>query len=220
VFTALSACGRRSRLADADQLELRPELPERRLRPTRKLPLGDPQLVRDLLAAEISDVAQVEDLLLRRGERAEGSGELQPLVAQVQLARAVGRPNKERIRVAERMHAPGLAQVGQVVGVDVELGRQLAVGGRAPEPRSQLSARLGQPSAGLLEWPRQPQGGGAVSDVALHLADDGRHGEGGELLATAAVIALNCVEQPDGADLDKVVVLRGAALVAVGEFLD
>ena len=102
----------------------------------------------------------------------------------------------------------------------MELGGQLAVGGGASEPRSQLSASLRQPSAGLLERPRQPHGGGAVSDVALHLADDGRHGEGGELLATAAVIALNRVEQPDGAGLDEVVVLGADALVTVGEFLD
>jgi hypothetical protein len=56
--------------------------------------------------------------------------------------------------------------------------------------------------------------------VALHLADDGRHREGGKLLATAAVIALDRVEQPDGARLDKVVVLGADALVAVGELLD
>ena len=55
--------------------------------------------------------------------------------------------------------------------------------------------------------------------MALHLADDGRHRERGELVAAAAVIPLNRVQQPDGAGLYQVVVLGADPLIPVGELL-
>jgi hypothetical protein len=56
--------------------------------------------------------------------------------------------------------------------------------------------------------------------MSLDLSDDRRNGKRGELLAAAAVVALDRVQQPDRAGLDEVIVLDVTARVPVGEALD
>ena len=55
--------------------------------------------------------------------------------------------------------------------------------------------------------------------MPLHLARDGGHREGHELLTALGVEALDRVQQPDRAGLHQVVVLRAVAIVPVGERL-
>ena len=91
-------------------------------------------------------------------------------------------------------------------------------GGRgAPE-------RLGQPlrlarelEAAVLQPARDMQRPGLVAEVALELAEDGRHREAGELGAATGLEAVDRLDEPDAGDLDEVVERLLAVAVAAGE---
>ncbi len=56
--------------------------------------------------------------------------------------------------------------------------------------------------------------------MTFHLPRDRRNREGGELSSACRVIALDCVQQADGARLYEVVVLGTPAVMAVRQRLD
>src|SRR4051812_11299381 len=67
---------------------------------------------------------------------------------------------------------------------------------------------------------RKSHRGGAIAQVPLHLARDGWHREGHELVAAPRVVAVDGVEQAEGAGLHQIVVLGATTIMTMGKRLD
>jgi hypothetical protein len=77
---------------------------------------------------------------------------------------------------------------------------------------------LHRPGA-LLQRSGDAHGPAVVSEVALELAGDGRHSEGGERASAAGVVALDGVQKPDRGDLGEVLAVTAAVRVAAREMV-
>jgi hypothetical protein len=168
---------------------------------------------RDVAAAALVHEAQVEDLAIRVVQRAERTRERQARHARIGVARG---------RLVDVV-VPGLGdrrlELRELVARHLDLGRKLVAARGPAEPCRERGPSLRHPHARLVQPARQAHGGGAIAQVALHLARHGRYCEGHELLAPPRVVALDRVQEPDRARLHEIVVVRAAPLVPVGERL-
>ena len=113
-----------------------------------------------------------------------------------------------------------LASRGKLIRGHARRRGQLTRAGRPSEPRGELLADPREACAGLLQPPRQADGVGPVAEVPLHLPGNGRHREGGELVAELQVEALDRVQEADRAGLSQVIVLGTAPFVPMRQSLD
>ena len=148
----------------------------------------------------------------------EGAGEHQPFLGDgVALVFGDGR----RASGVRRGSAQGRLELRQLCRRDARPPRRSSASlGVRPRRRVRRSRSFGSAPRRLVQRPRQTHRRAAVADVALHLAGDRGHGEGGELVAAVGVVALDRVEQTDRARLEQIVELGAGAAVAARERLD
>ena len=137
-------------------------------------------------------------------------------VDQRQLAARVDGGRERRRRVCAR----GLERLDHVFFLDVGRLGELGDGWRAAELGGEVVDEARDAQRELLHPPRHMDAPRAVAEVAADLADDRRHGIGGELDATLELEAVDRLDQADRAHLDEVVDGLAAARVAPCERVD
>ena len=115
------------------------------------------------------------------------------------------------------MCARRLERLDHVFFLDVGRRSELGDRGRAAELRRELVDEARDAERELLHAPRHVDAPRAVAEVAADLADDRRHGVGGELDAPLEVESVDRLDQADRSDLDEVVDRLAAARVASRE---
>jgi hypothetical protein len=175
------------------------------------VPLRDTELLGDVASTQILDESEIDDLTFALIQRLERAREHHPLVAVVE-------PVWGRfIRLLSRR--PGTKRSGDVVFSDLELARKLGRGRSPTERGPHLGLAAHDPAPQLLHRSRDSYGTAPIAQVALDLADDVRDRECRQLASVSEVETVNCVDEPDRAGLEEVVVVV-ATLVATRERLD
>ena len=183
--------------------------------------LRDPDVRGDLRLGEPLEEAQLDDPALPLVERVEPRldeqavldlGEPAVVDAEDVLHRLVVRLAAERLgERPSRVGLRGLQRLDDLVLVGAGRLRELRDRRGPAELRRLRLDRSREPDAELLDPARHVERPRAVAEVALDLADDGRHRVRGELHLALGVEALDREQQADRADLDEVLLRLAAA---------
>ena len=211
--------------ASASLAQLRDRLADE----ARDVHLRDADALADLGLGEVLREAQPQDLALALGQHAhqalDGRGVLGDAEARVldadRVARAVRRPRRRR-RAGGRARPRGRRRRPRAPRAPAPRSRPMrsaisaSVGARPSSRGSSLATRSTR-TRQLLQVARDADRPALVAEVALELAEDRRHGEGRERGLARRVEAVDRLEQAERGDLDEVVELLAAALVAPRE---
>ena len=113
--------------------------------------------------------------------------------------------------------AAGLERLEDVLVAHREVLGELGHGRRAPERRRQLARRLLDAQRELLQVARRPHRPRLVAEMALDLAEHGRHREGGERDPPVGIEAVDRLQEAERRDLHDVLQRLGLAPVAHGD---
>src|SRR3954452_1230427 len=219
-----AALGRRLFRGDlvADLLERAPDQ-------ARDVHLRDPDLLRDLRLREPLEEAQVQDRPLAVVEHSEPGREHRTVLGDLVLM-FFGPERLERVEIVvvvpaaaplrerqRRVRAPRLERLEHFLLLASRRLRELRDRRRPRELNGELLDQLGELDVELLQPARDAHGPPAVAEVALDLADDVRRRVRRQLDAAVEVEAVDCLDQPDRADLDEILELLAAVRVAARE---
>src|SRR3954447_7211536 len=205
-----------------------PEPGDRAPDDARHVHLGDAHALPDLRLCEVLAEAQPQDLALAVGEHAHQALDGGRVLGEVEAG--VLDPERGRHALAllvllvtravegdRPVGGAGLARLEHLLEADAGALGDLGGSRRAPELAGQLVGDAVDPHGELLEVARHPDRPPLVAEVALELTEDRRHGEGGERGLALGIEAVDRLQQPERGDLDQVVELLAAALIAAGE---
>src|SRR5690349_8355042 len=99
------------------------------------------------------------------------------------------------------VRAAGVERLDDLFGARARVLGELAGGGCAAEVGGELLGGLVELERELLQIARDANRPAVVAEIALELAEDGRHREAREGEAAARIEAIDCLQQPDRGDL-------------------
>src|SRR4051794_16444566 len=194
----------------------------------RDLHLRDADALADLGLRQVLLEAQPQDLALAGGHRAHELLERRAALGQPEAL--LGRPDRVAERLARLVLVPargrerrravragGLERLEHVLLLDPDRLGDLGDRRLTTQVGRELGHLAIDAQRELLEVARDADGPGAVAEVALDLAEDGRDRVARERDVAAEVEAVDRLDEPEARDLEEVVEGLLRALVAAGE---